>query len=38
MYMYVEYMCEDLLHTFTTKICTHNKKTQLEVELLCNVV
>ncbi len=24
--------CEDLLHTFTTKICTHNK-TRLEVEL-----
>jgi hypothetical protein len=30
--------CEELLHTFTTKICTHNKKNRLEVELLCSVV
>ncbi len=28
-------LCEDLLHTFTTKICTHNK-TRLEVELRCS--
>jgi len=27
--------CEDLLHTFTTKICTHNK-TRLEMELRCS--
>jgi hypothetical protein len=32
------WQCEELLHTFTTKICTHNKKTRLEVELLCSVV
>ncbi len=29
--------CEELLHTFTTKICTHNKNL-VRVKLLCSVV
>jgi hypothetical protein len=30
----VDEQCEELLHTFNMKICTH--KTRLEVKLLCN--
>jgi hypothetical protein len=29
-------ICEELLHTFHSKICTH--KTQLGVELLCSCI